>query len=194
MQKEDVRNVLIQTAKELLLESIAPEQITSRQIAARAGLNLAMINYCFKSKDELMTIAIGQIINESAGNPFYSKSGETPPLERLWNMLWDLCELVLKFQRFTKIYVPYILLKDGIEAPLYIIPILKEHFGEKKSETECRIIAYQLISFLQLIFYRSEAFHQYSGINLMNQAERKDFLKLEFHLFFNGGETNEPTD
>ena len=54
MQSDDTRNQLIHATKELLLTVQNPEKITARQIASKANVNLAMINYCFGSKDELL--------------------------------------------------------------------------------------------------------------------------------------------
>ena len=190
MQKEEAREVLIRAAKELLAESEDPGKITSRRLAAKAGMNPAMINYCFQSKDELMATAIWQLITDSAGTPLYLSNTEAPPMERLWNMLWELSELVVKFRRFTRVSIPFILLQGEIGAPLYILPILREQFPQK-SETECRVIAYQLISFIQLVFYRSETFKKYAGIDLADRAGRKAFLEMQFRLFFKEGTGHE---
>lgn len=191
MHKEKVMQVLVQAAIQLLNESETPEEITSRKIASKAGVNVAMINYCFQSKDELLKTAIDQIMQDSAGNIFAASNTNIPPLNRLWNMLWEICELVVKFRRFTKIYIPYLLLQSEIEIPNHILPTIREYYGNKKSEAECRIIAYQLISFLQLIFYRSDSFYRYTGIHLENPSERKVLLETEFKLLFKEGNTDE---
>lgn len=187
MEKEKMRLLLVKTTKEMLLENQSPDEITSRAIAAKANVNLAMINYCFKSKDELLVTAINQIIQESAENPLHFNDTTMPPLDRLWTMLWHLCELVLKFSRFTKSAIPFILLQSNIESPLYILPILREYYGLKKSETECRVIAYQLISFMQLVFYRSDDFKIYAGLNLSDLEGCKELLQMQFNLFFKEG-------
>lgn len=183
--------VLVQAAIQLLNESETPEEITSRKIASKAGVNVAMINYCFQSKDELLKTAIDQIMQDSVGDIFAASNTNIPPLNRLWNMLWEICELVVKFRRFTKIYIPYLLLQSEIEIPNHILPTIREYYGNKKSEAECRIIAYQLISFLQLIFYRSDSFYRYTGIHLENPSERKVLLETEFKLLFKEGNTDE---
>lgn len=191
MKKEQIQQKLLKATEELLLEMESPDEITTRQIAAKAGTNVAMINYCFQSKDELLNDAIGHIIQDSAEIKRNANDTGIPAINRLWNMLWELCELVLKFRKFTKLSIPYLLLQSDIETPLYILPLVREHFVSEKSEEECRVIAYQLISFIQLVFYRSEAFSRYSGINILEPAEAERLLETEFRLLLKGDFTHE---
>ncbi|MFT5873049.1 MAG: AcrR family transcriptional regulator [Clostridium sp.] len=183
MKNENTKEKLILATIKLLSINQDPTQITARQIVAEAKTNLAMINYCFKSKEALMNIAIGRIIASSA-NRFKVIQDEGITLkEQLKRMLYDLCEITVSYSQFTKISIPYILLQDEITLPLDILPIIKEYFDTKKSETECRIIAYQMISFMQLIFLRSEDFMKYSGINIFNAEERNNLIDMQINLF-----------
>ena len=175
------RTALISAAKDLLEKSEEPENITSRAIAEHAGVNAAMINYYFQSKDKLLTAAVGEIISASA-EKFRLPDQMFPPRQRLEQILWEICRDVLKYRRFSKIYVPQMLLKGEIEAPFYILPDIRAHFNGKKSETECRIIACQLVSFLQLAFYRSDAFYKYTGIDLTKEEECKRMFDMELDL------------
>jgi Transcriptional regulator len=191
MQKEEIRKNLIGAAKQLLLETQPIDRITSRQISAKAGTNLAMINYCFSSKDALIKAAVDEIIMEEAGNPMHLSATDAPPLKRLWDMLWGLCRLVIRFGAITRAAVPYILLESKIEAPAYILPILDEYYGDSKTQTECRIIGYELISFMQLIFYRAQEVSRYCGCDILDEDNAKMLLKMQFKLFFEDGEYDE---
>jgi len=188
MKSSETKDQLIAAATTLLLKNEKPDTITSRQIAIQAGANLAMINYYFESKDELLNIAISKIIADSADAFLYSKDIGIPPRERIRKMLYELSETVVKYNRYTKIYMPYILLHDEISVPFYIIPMLKEYFGEKRDELQCKVIAYQLISFIQLIYYRSDAFFRYSGANIMDTETRKNLIDMELNLFLGENE------
>lgn len=72
MQSEETKKQLIAVTKELLLTSENPGKITARQIASQANVNLAMINYCFQSKDELLKLAVDEIIATEPFNLFLS--------------------------------------------------------------------------------------------------------------------------
>lgn len=183
MKNDEVKERLISAAAELLQEAKNPEKVTTRQIAERAETNQAMVNYYFESKDQLLTFAVGRIIANSADHFKTVPDTTLPPRERLRKMLYELCEEVVQYERYTKIYVPYILLEDEISAPPYILPILREYFNGAKTELECKVIAYQMISFMQLIFFRSETFYKYSGSDLHDREVRKQMIDMQLNLF-----------
>lgn len=188
--KEDngLKQTLMQAAKELLQESEKPEELTSRQIAARAGTNAAMINYYFGSKEELVTKAVGEILDFSSYIFRAPADPSVPPKEKLRRVLKQICSVVLRYRRYTRVYVPHILLENEIDLPLYILPQIREHFGMGKGEAECRVIAYQLVSFLQLVFYRSEDFLRYAGINLSDEKACDELIDLELEIFLPEGD------
>lgn len=126
--KIDTQEQLIQATMKLLTTSTDVSQITARQIVAEAGTNLAMINYCFKSKDALINIAVQRIISEHANNFKSMHDGNIAPREQLRNMLYQLSEITVSYHHFTKISVPYILLNDEITQPLDVLPIIKKFF------------------------------------------------------------------
>lgn len=183
MRNDDTKEQLISATIELLLKSEDATQITARQIVAEAKTNLAMINYCFKSKEELMNIAIGRIISNSAKSFIATNDDSICPKEHLRKMLYNLCEITASYSQYTKISIPYILLQGEITQPLDVLPIIKEHFRNKKNEAECRIIAYQMISFMQLIFLRSDDFFKYSGINVFDAEQRNALIDMQLNLF-----------
>ena len=104
------------------------------------------------------------------------------PKERLKNFLIYISQIVIRYKRYSKLYIPHLLLEADISQPQLILPEIREHFGLEKSEEQCRLIAYQLISFLQLIFYRSDAFMLYSGININLENEAERLINTELNL------------
>lgn len=146
-----------------------------------------MINYYFGSKDALVSQAVGEILDEASGVFRSPPNPSDPPKERLRQILRQICKVVLRYQRYTTIYVPHLLLEDEINLPLYVMPEIREHFGTGRSETECRVIAYQMISFLQLAFYRSKEFLRYAGINLSEEKTCDRLIDWELELLLPEG-------
>jgi AcrR family transcriptional regulator len=181
--EENKKETLLNATVELLKKSDRPETITSRQIAASAGVNTAMINYYFGSKEELETQAVGKILEEAAKIFQMPPNPSDPPKERLRQILKQMCQIVIKYQRYTKIYVPHLLLEEEISLPMYVFPDIREHFGSRRSDMECRVIAYQMISFLQLAFYRSDAFLRYVGMNLSEESASNWLIDWELEIF-----------
>jgi hypothetical protein len=79
-------------------------------------------------------------------------------------------------------------LHDDILAPLYILPILREYFGESRTELECKVIAYQMITYMQVAFFRADAFQKYTGLNILNEPTWKELIDMELKLML--GEDN----
>ena len=183
MKDENQKDPLLQATIALLEEAKQPEKVTSRQIAERAGVNLAMINYYFGSKDALIAHAVSAILDVSSE---IFKSPIDPadaPKERLRKILRQICLVVIKYRRYTRLYVPHLLLEEEITLPQYILPEIRAHFGGSRNETECRIIAYELVSFMQLAFFRDDAFLRYSGLNLSDESTANRLLDLQLDLF-----------
>ncbi len=182
MKDENQKELLLQATVALLKEAERPEKVTSRQIADHAGVNLAMINYYFGSKDALVARAVSTILDVSSEIFRAPADPAETPKERLRNILRQICMLVVKYRRYTRLYVPHLLLEEEITLPQYLLPEIRAHFGGRRDETECRVIAYELVSFLQLAFYRDEAFLKYAGINLSDEETVEQVLDLQLKL------------
>lgn len=186
--EKEVRQALLTAAEDLLQTREKPEGITSREIAAAAGTNAAMINYYYGSKEKLLTEAVEEILDLSSEVFRTPTEPSVPPKEKLRKILKRVCAVVLRYRRFTRVYVPHILLEDEISLPLLILPEIREHFGTGKDEAECRVIAYQMVSFLQLVFYRAEDFLRYTGMSLSEEEACGRLIDLELDLFLPEGD------
>ncbi len=183
MDNQDVKKKLIETTKNLLTSGTEVRAITARQISLEAGTNLAMINYYFKSKDELVKISVDEIISEEFyNNPRVDDTNMTAK-EQLKQRLIDVTHAMIKYRELTKLSIPYMMLQDDITLPLEILPFITTHFGTQKSITECKIIAFQIIYTLQLIFYRAEDFYKYSGLNIRDEQQVDDFINSQLDQF-----------
>lgn len=183
MPEEELKTALVNAAVSLMEEAERPEKITSRQIAARAGTNAAMINYYFGSKDALLAKAVEKILDAASGLFRTEPGSADPPKERLRRILKQICLVVLKYRRFTKVYVPHLLLEAPIDLPLFILPEIRQYFGPNRSEAECRTAAYEMVSFLQLAFYRSEEFLRYAGVDLSEESACDKLIDWELDQF-----------
>ncbi|ASA21178.1 TetR/AcrR family transcriptional regulator [Paenibacillus donghaensis] len=193
MPAEHAKEQILGATIHLLNQEGNTSNITARKIAAEAHVNLAMINYYFGSKDALIHSAVDTIINERAQELKQADPPDASARDKLKNFLTQLSDLTLKYTKLTKASIPYVLLQGDIDLPHYILPFIREHYRESRSETECRIIAYQLISFCQLAFYRSTDFMRYLSLDVSDKLQRDDMLDtlLKLHLPFDEKEGNE---
>lgn len=83
MNEENVKERLIQATMDLLKKEKSAKKLTARKIAETADANLAMINYYFKSKDELVSLAVNQLIEASGEKQEELDLKDQVPKERL---------------------------------------------------------------------------------------------------------------
>lgn len=181
MANQDTRMKLIETTKQLLEDGVAIKELTARRISSEAGTNLAMINYCFKSKDELVKIAVDQIISKEFKAYAMNNTKDTPKVQ-LRNLLLYICKAVVKYEAMTRASMPYLILEDEIKLPLELLPYVREHYKGRKSEEECRLIAFDLVYSFQLMFYRAEAFGTYAGINVLEEQSLAKLIDMQLNL------------
>jgi len=173
----NVKDRLLYATTKLLTESSDASKITARQIAAKADANLAMINYYFASKDALVSAAVDKMITYRAFELEIIKEKNISAKQRLIEFLQKMADIAVEYSPCIKTTVPYTLLKKEIAEPYHILPMVKECLGDNYSETEHRIIAYQLTTFIQITFFRSDDFKKYSGLDIMDKEERYTLLR-----------------
>jgi len=184
--KTDVKEQILDATIKLLKGSKDPESITVRDIAAAAGVQLAMINYYFRSKDELLYQAVGTLRNKMAGDwlSVKDKDEEMSPYMRFREMLIALCGMSVKYSRYMRLTVEYELTKAEIVTPQHTLPLIREICGDKRSETGMRITAYQIISTLQLIFFRAKDMSAYLGFDVLEYDRMVEIIDTILAIHF----------
>lgn len=184
-KSNNTKNQLIESVIELLEECDNVSEITSRKITERANVNLSTINYHFKSKDELINIAANKLIRDVANSYFQDiKKYVKSPKDKLRYFLVSISDIVVHYKKYTKEMMPYILLKGEFTETIEILPLVKECLQGSKTDEECKIISYQLISFMQLVLYRADEFKIFSNININVKEERDRLIDIQLDLFF----------
>ncbi|MGH4125574.1 MAG: hypothetical protein ACREV6_21895 [Clostridium sp.] len=111
------------------------------------------------------------------------KNSVKAPRKKLRDFLSRISDIVVDYKKYTKEMMPYNLLKEEFTQVIEILPLVKECFQGSKSDEECKIISYQLISFMQLVFYRADEFKAFSKINIMSKQERDRLIDIQLDLF-----------
>ncbi len=177
--EQDARQTIIDAARALISETDDVEKITTRQIAERAGVGVGLINYHFKSKDNLLSIAIGDVMTKTIWS--FTKTGAYSKLsaaEKLRVMLKELYAQAGSSEKLIRFILTREITEGNMQTPLYLVPLLKEIFGERKDDIELRIIALQIIHPLQVTGLNAKPFHMYSGIDLFDAKQRSRFVDM----------------
>lgn len=177
-------------ATQRLLEGTDPEKITIREIAAEAGIGIGLINYHFKTRDNLIREAVGTRLTSMAEIMENLEGDAGNPAEYLKRMLKAMSDVAMKNPKLTRVSVEYEMLKGNYRICLYLLPALKAATRGERSETELRLIAFQIIVALQNVYLRQDAFHFLTGIDIEKKDERDKLIhSIVDNLIKNGGQT-----
>ncbi len=175
--EKDARERIIKAAIEILNEVSDIDKITVRQIAERAKVGVGSINYHFNSKDNLLSIAVGDVLAEMATG-FSKQAGNLKPVDRLKTMLKELCNVAVTNEKLIRFMATQGIMSGDMNASLYLIPALKEIFGVQKEEIELRVIALQVLLPLQVGAITPAVFRMYSGFDLYDTGARNQFIDM----------------
>lgn len=176
-EEQDAKNRIIRAAIEILNEVSDAEKVTVRQVAERANVGVGLINYHFGTKDKLLAIALGDVMAKMAGSLAHHDSNpHLDPVARLKAMLKELYEFAERHEKIMKFLLTHGILNGNMQTPLFLIPALKDIFGDTIDEIKIRIIALQIILPIQVTSLSPMEFHMYSGIDLHQEAQRNHFI------------------
>lgn len=102
--RQDAKAKILQATLELL-ETQGVRQVTVRQIAARAGVNVAAVNYHFGSKEQAVFAAL-HTLRSRFGQAFaHLQATAVPPRERLAAFMNAYCDTVFEYPNLVKAFV-----------------------------------------------------------------------------------------
>lgn len=177
--EKDARQIIIQAAKDLMNESNDIEKITVRQIAEKAKVGIGLINYHFKSKDNLLSIAIGDVMTDTIYQFMHTnRNDKLDPISKLKMLVKELYSLAGNSDKILRFILTREVMDGDLKTALHLVPLLKEIYGEDAQDMRLRILALQILHPIQVTGLNTEAFHMYSGIDLYNMKQRNEFIDI----------------
>ncbi|MBQ5332923.1 MAG: TetR family transcriptional regulator [Oscillospiraceae bacterium] len=175
---------LINAAAELMQSCTDGSEVTSRAVADKAGVRLSMINYCFGSKEALLFEAFSRNEKAYRENPQIQSiiSSEESPKEKLKKLHLAAADFLINGYKFTRAITGYVLLHRDLSKEQASLPFVMAHFGGNKTEQECKLIAYELSSMMQLAIYRLDDIKEYTGLDLRDREQLKDFIDMRINM------------
>ena len=188
MQKDEKLNItkekLLDATFALMEETDDPLNVTSRQIAERAGSKPSMINYCFGSRENL----IYQTFQKQYLNFLEDKeiakliASDIAPRELLKKLHFIVAKCLVENPKFTKAITPYVLFNRDLSQDSFSFAYVKKHYAGRKTDKECKLIAYEMSSMMQLIICRKEDIKKDFGIDLNKEKELKKYIDMRINL------------
>lgn len=185
--KADITKEKIRTAtKKLMAECDNPAQVTARAIAKEAGVQLAMINYYFGSKEALLFSLFQDLSKEqfqSYPKIYEIMQSDISPKEKLKKIHYAMITMMLDNYVYMEAVIGHVLLHRDLSQGLNSLPFVIEHYAGRKKEQECKLISYEMSSAMQLAVYRHEALKEFCGLDLTDGEQRWKFVEGQMDLF-----------
>ena len=182
MNKEEklqiTKDKLLLAAARLMEGMEDPMKVTSREIAKEAGVQPAMINYCFGSREDLIYGAFQKLFADVEG---IIKEG-LPPKDLLKKLHFVVADCLVKNFKFTQAITGYVLFKRDLGKESFSFPYVMKYYEGRKSAEECKLIAYELSTMMQLIIFRKEDIRRDFGIDLNNEDELRKYIDMRVDL------------
>lgn len=183
------RAALLKAAEKLMTECDDLSEVTSRAVSGEAGVNPAMINYCFGSREALLYEVFKGLQSELLKSSFVLKEipdACIPPKEKLILLHYGSMKIMLENFKYVRAVTKFALLDRGITEERRSFPFIYEHFGGRKTEAECIFTAYQISSLHELAVLRHEEIKNACGIDLSDDETLKKFVTDNINMFLGG--------
>ncbi len=193
MQKEAktelTRQKLLDAVDSLITDSEDPIKVTSRQIAAVSGVQPAMINYCFGSRERLIYEVFLRKYEAALSDAKVQKIVESDksPKDKLKALHFVIASFLVKNYSFTKAITSFVLFERDLSKEQFSYGLVKAHYAgktgkDKKTDIECRMIAYELSTMLQLVLYRYEDIRDHLGLDLEDPKKLRKYIDMRVDL------------
>ena len=178
------KDKLIDATFALMEEADDPLNVTSRQIADRAGVKPSMINYCFGSRENLIYQTFQkQYLDFLKEEPIAELiASDISPKDLLKKLHFIVAKCLVENPKFTKAISPFVLFERDLSKESFSFPYVKKHYAGRKTDRECRLIAYELSSMMQLMICRKDDLKRDFGIDLDNAKELKKYIDMRIDL------------
>lgn len=157
--ENNTKEKIFQATLELITKEEDSKLITMREIAAKAGVNSALINYYYQSKGNLLGQVVGTIMGGIISQVMQNESIKEDAIGRLRNILITTADAAFKHVKVRKIAISIELKKGCKSSCEMVMPLLKEIF-KGYSESDLDIIALQLMLPFHHFFLEPELYNK----------------------------------
>ena len=168
---DKTRQALIDAAEKLITSCSDPAEVTSRAITQEAGVNIAMINYCFGSREQLLFEVLERVSKKAQDTvPSLSmlKDAGVSPKHKLAEIHFQTMKMMLENFKLCSALTKYVLINRKIGDKRTSVAFIQQHFGDRKTEGECRMIAFELSILHELAVLHHQEIRDDCGIDLLN--------------------------
>ncbi|KAB3527268.1 TetR/AcrR family transcriptional regulator [Alkaliphilus serpentinus] len=182
MKELEAREKIIATTTELIRLHGDVSKVTVRDIALKSGVGVGLINYHFTTKENLINQCVQRIISGVIDGFEESYSNlKLSPKEKLKLLFKTTADFVVKNSSISRISMLYDLSSGSVgdntdQAGRAYLKLIKEIYGDKKTEREFFIIMHTLTSAIQVAFLRNTILKETGEFDFYHEEERNAFI------------------
>ncbi len=180
--KDTVRERIIQTTTQLIIENNEIKDITIREIAAKSKVGVGSINYHFQTKENLIDICILRIISQFINEieKLYENL-DLNPIDKLRYVFKTMSSFLVQNPSISKTSMILDLntatLNDNThQASNLHFKALKDFYGEQKNDYEIFVILHIIMSSIQVAFLRNNTIKADAGLDFFDEDQRDYFI------------------
>ncbi len=177
MNEDSIKEKIIQATINLMKED--SEDITVRNIAARAGVTQGLINYHYQTKDHLIDISAQRVIDETVSKvPMAWMQMEGTPEEKLRVMMKRTLSYLFEYPHVSRISIMRDMQaghnKDNTQSSIDAFDKLLQHTIADKGK---RFLAgHVFCAAMQSLFLRSDVIMETQGMDVADSAVQRQFI------------------
>ena len=180
---QTARGRIMQAAIDIMREIGEVDEVTIRKIAKRADVGVGLINYHFRSKENLICEAVQffqsrEVMSGWEGQLLFRPKN---PHELIKMMVKSFADFMADFPHISRISILNDLHNPGTEDNMSqtingLSPYIGEALGKNGKNGKAYKTAWVIVSTIQTIFLRSGQFSRDGGFDFFNKSERDAYI------------------
>jgi len=175
--KEKIREIVCKTA-ELLSSADSSAEITTRKIAENAGINPAMVNYYFGSKENLLKAAVSVMDGTHMTDAPHDPSGSR---KAMFDHLVKMCGISIQYAKLGLRGDISSFSTDALETSYKLLEMKKMHDGITPN-TENAYLIFKTVCFLMVASADPDGFEEFSGIDIRSKSQLRLLVSKQLDI------------
>jgi AcrR family transcriptional regulator len=181
---------LIDAATSLIGEQGDAQNVTTRDIAARAGVGIGLVNYHFQTKERLLDLCTQRLVGMQISRFGSLYEGlDMDPIGKLRFLLKENARFLANNPGISRTSIAHDLMNPGpgdstFETLQAYLPVVREACGGKATGHEALVVLHTAIFTLQFAYLRKNAFVESCGFDLADEKQRDQFIDILVYVLF----------
>ena len=187
-ERSDVKEIILQAATELIQSGSGNiTEITTRDIARKAGVGVGLINYHFQTKEQLITLCVQRMIRQVVTGFIPERDACADDRERMAGWAAQVFEFLFGNPGLSRISILADLAQDGPESNSTKSRLGLARAAQRDvSPSDAALLAFVLTSAMQTAFLCRQSVGQTLGIDLEKPDGRRELIGRIVNALFDG--------